>query len=43
LEKLEEKHFLTPEEELQEKKIKKLKLAGRDKIEAILKKYRTTD
>lgn len=34
------KPYLSPEEELEEKRIKKLKLKGRDKIEAILAKYR---
>jgi len=34
---------LTADEELQQKRIKKLKLAGRDKIESILKKYRDAD
>lgn len=43
LEELEGKHFLTADEELQQKRIKKLKLAGRDKIESILKKYRDAD
>ena len=43
LEELEGKHFLTADEELQQKRIKKLKLAGRDKIESILKKYRDGD
>jgi len=33
--------FLPPEEEMERKKIQKLKLAGRDRIEAILAKYRT--
>ena len=32
--------YLTPEEEVERKRIQKLKLAGRDRIEAILKKYR---
>ena len=32
--------YLTPEEELERKKIQKLKLAGRDKLEEILAKYR---
>ena len=32
--------YLAPEEEIERKKIQKLKLAGRDKIEAILAKYR---
>ncbi len=31
---------LTADEQVEEKKIKKMKLAGRDKIEIILKKYR---
>jgi len=43
LEELEGKHFLTADEQLQQKRIKKLKLAGRDKIESILKKYRDAD
>ncbi|MBP1722208.1 MAG: hypothetical protein H6Q45_820 [Deltaproteobacteria bacterium] len=43
LEELEGKHFLTADEELRQKRIKKLKLAGRDKIESILKKYRDAD
>jgi len=33
---------LTPEEEVEQKRIKKLKLKGRDKIEQILAKYRKT-
>lgn len=32
--------YLTPEEELEKKRLKKIKLAGKDKIEAILAKYR---
>ncbi|HIC91765.1 MAG TPA: DUF465 domain-containing protein [Syntrophaceae bacterium] len=32
--------YLTPEEELEKKRIQKLKLAGRDKIEEILSRYR---
>jgi uncharacterized protein YaaN involved in tellurite resistance len=32
--------YLTPEEEVEKKRIKKLKLRGRDKIEEILTKYR---
>ncbi len=32
--------YLTPEEELERKRIQKLKLAGRDRIETILSKYR---
>lgn len=33
--------YLTPEEEMERKKIQKLKLAGRDRIETILAKYRS--
>jgi len=40
LDELNAKHYLSPEDEMQQKKLKKLKLAGRDKIEMILKKYR---
>ena len=40
LEELNKKVYLTPDEEIRQKKIKKLKLAGRDKIEMILKRYR---
>ena len=40
LEEFNKKAYLTAEEEMEEKKIKKKKLAGRDKIEIILKKYR---
>jgi len=40
LEELNKKMHLTPDEEIRQKKIKKLKLAGRDKIEMILKRYR---
>lgn len=32
--------YLTPEEEMERKKIQKMKLAGRDRIEAILAKYK---
>jgi hypothetical protein len=32
--------YLTPEEEMERKRLQKLKLAGRDRIEAILSKYR---
>ena len=34
------KKYLTPEEEIERKRIQKLKLSGRDKIEKILSKYR---
>jgi hypothetical protein len=40
LEELNKKTHLTPAEEVEQKRIKKLKLAGRDKIETLLKKYR---
>jgi len=32
--------YLTPEEEVEKKRLQKLKLAGRDRIEVILSKYR---
>ena len=35
-----QERYLTPEEEIEKKKIQKLKLAGKDKIMEILKKYR---
>ena len=40
LDELNDKVYLTPDEEMKQKELKKLKLAGRDKIEQILKKYR---
>lgn len=40
LDELNQKVYLTPDEEMKHKELKKLKLAGRDKIEEILKKYR---
>lgn len=40
LEKFNQRPYLTTEEEMEKKRIQKLKLAGRDKIEAILTKYR---
>ena len=40
LDELSAKHYLTAEDAIQQKQLKKLKLAGRDKIEMILKKYR---
>jgi hypothetical protein len=40
LDELNKKPYLTQEEEVRKKKIKKLKLSGRDKIEMILRKYR---
>jgi len=41
LEEFNRRLYLTPEEELERKRIQKLKLAGRDRIEAILSKYRS--
>jgi len=35
--------YLPPEEEMERKRIQKLKLAGRDRIEAILAKYRSQE
>lgn len=32
--------YLTPEEEIERKRLQKLKLVGRDRIEVILSKYR---
>ena len=40
LDELNKKPFLTQEEEIKQKKLKKLKLAGRDSMEMLLKKYR---
>lgn len=40
LEKLESKRYLTPKEESELKMIKKMKLAGKTKIQHILEKYR---
>ena len=40
LEKLDSRPYLTPDEELERKKIQKLKLKGRDDMETLLKKYR---
>ena len=34
------KHYLTPEEEVEMKKIQKLKLAGKDRVMEILGRYR---
>lgn len=41
LEEMNQRIYLTPEEEVERKKIQKLKLAGRDRIEAILAKYKS--
>jgi len=36
-----QKHYLTPDEEVEKKRLQKLKLAGKDKIMEILSRYRT--
>lgn len=38
---LQHKHFLTPEEELERKRIQKVKLAGKDRMMEILGRYKT--
>jgi uncharacterized protein YdcH (DUF465 family) len=38
---LNRKHYLTPEEEVEKKKLQKLKLAGKDRMMAILAAYRS--
>ncbi len=43
LEKLERKPFLSQDEQLERNDLKKKKLAGRDQIEQILKRYRQRD
>jgi uncharacterized protein len=40
LDTLNHKHYLTPEEELEKKRIQKLKLAGKDRMMAILAAHR---
>jgi len=40
LQDLDDRTYLTPEEDLERKKIQKLKLAGKDEMEAILRDYR---
>ena len=40
LDKLNHKHYLTPEEEVERKRIQKLKLAGKDRMMAILAAHR---
>ena len=40
LEECNKRIYLTPEEEMEQKRIKKLKLKGRDKITRILEKYK---
>jgi uncharacterized protein YdcH (DUF465 family) len=37
---LQHKHFLTPEEEVERKRIQKVKLAGKDRIMEILGRHR---
>ena len=37
---LQHKHFLTPEEDLEKKRLQKVKLAGKDRIMEILGRYR---
>lgn len=40
LDHLNHKHYLTPEEELEKKRIQKLKLAGKDRMMALLAAHR---
>ncbi len=40
LQELDDRAYLTPEEDLERKKIQKLKLAGKDEMETILRDYR---
>ncbi len=40
LEALSQRAYLSPEDEVEMKRLKKLKLAGRDRMEAILVRYR---
>jgi len=40
LEVFHQKHYLTPDEEVEKKRLQKLKLAGKDKIMQILSRYR---
>lgn len=40
LQELDERMYLTPEEDLERKKIQKLKLAGKDEMESILREHR---
>jgi len=40
LDNLSDKHFLSPEEEVEKKKMQKLKLAGKDEMEQILSVHR---
>ena len=43
LDTLNHKHYLTPEEEMERKRIQKLKLAGKDRMMAILAAHRVED
>lgn len=43
IEEFNEKPYLSPEETLERKRLQKLKLAGRDRIEQILAKYRQVE
>ena len=40
LQELDERMYLTPEEDLERRKIQKLKLAGKDEMEEILRDFR---
>lgn len=40
LEEFDQRRYLTPEEQVERKRLQKTKLAGRDRIEAILAAYR---
>ena len=40
LQELDDRTYLSPEEDLERKKIQKLKLAGKDEMEEILREYR---
>lgn len=40
LSKIDNKLFLSPQEELQRKELQKKKLVGKDRLEALLKRYR---
>jgi len=40
LQDLDERNYLTPEEDFERKKIQKLKLAGKDEMEVILRDFR---
>ena len=40
LQDLDDRNYLTPEEDFERKKIQKLKLAGKDEMEVILRDYR---